>query len=122
MAAEHLDTALHSISVDLVSLEKKEWSGAAKSISAPSLYGQIGILYGHTPLLSVLRKGTVTIVAVDGETLKFEVSKAVVTPNTGSVALHEVSSGDPEVDDAPGFLSVDGNLVTVVADVVTPVF
>jgi len=108
------------ISVDLVSLEKKVWAGAARSISAPSMKGQIGIWVGHTPLLAVLRKGTVTIVALDGETLTFEVSKAVASPST-EVLLPEIASGDPEVDASPGFLSVDANLVTVVADVVTPI-
>ena len=109
------------ISVDLVSLEKKEWSGSAQSVSVPSVHGQIGIWVGHTPLLAVLRKGIVTIVALDGETVKFEVSKAVVSPNTEPTALPELTSGDPDVDASPGFLSVDANLVTVVADVVTPV-
>lgn len=120
MATDNEDGTLKAISVDLVSLEKKEWSGAARAISAPSVHGQIGIWVGHTPLLAVLRKGTVTITAIDGQTFAFEVSKAVVSPNT-EAAMPEIASGDPDVDASPGFLSVDANLVTVVADVVTPV-
>lgn len=116
------DAGIRAISVDLVSLEKKEWSGAARAISAPSVHGQIGIWVGHTPLLAVLRHGTVTITALDGERFAFEVSKAVVSPNTDTdvVTPEEIISGDPDIDASPGFLSVDGNLVTVVADVVTP--
>lgn len=120
MATDVADTTAKAISVDLVSLEKKEWSGAARAISAPSIHGQIGIWVGHTPLLAVLRRGTVTITALDGETFSFEVSKAVVSPNTEEISLPEISSGDPEINASPGFLSVDGNLITVVADVVTP--
>ena len=120
MATDVADTTAKAISVDLVSLEKKEWSGAARAISAPSIHGQIGIWVGHMPLLAVLRRGTVTITALDGETFSFEVSKAVVSPNTEEISLPEISSGDPEINASPGFLSVDGNLITVVADVVTP--
>jgi len=106
------------ISVDLVSQEKKVWAGSARSISAPSVNGQIGIWAGHTPLMAVLQPGHVSLIAGDGTPFDFEISKAV----NSQITMSEISggtTGEPEIDNAAGFLSVDGNLVTVVADVIT---
>jgi len=106
------------ISVDLVSQERKIWAGSARSVSAPSVNGQIGIWAGHTPLMAVLQAGRVSLIATDGTSVDFEISKAV---NSGA-SLSDITgaiSGEPEIDNAAGFLSVDGNLVTVVADVIT---
>ncbi|WP_265521902.1 F0F1 ATP synthase subunit epsilon [Oerskovia flava] len=83
------------LNVDLVAADRKIWSGEAKSVSAPAADGEIGILADHSPLLSVLRPGTVRI---------------------------KGSSGGPfEVEVTGGFLSVDANLVTIVADSATVV-
>jgi F-type H+-transporting ATPase subunit epsilon len=107
------------MSVDLVSQSKMVWSGSAKSLSAPSTGGQIGILPGHTPLVAVLEPGLVSLTATDGSRLVYRIEKAVAT------VLAEVdltgTSANPNITNAAGFLSVDGNLVTVVADVISPV-
>ncbi|GAB2472762.1 F0F1 ATP synthase subunit epsilon [Xylanimonas ulmi] len=81
------------LSVDLVATDRKVWSGIARQVSAPSVDGQIGILAGHTPILAVLRPGTVRVTADEGPVFEVHV--------TG------------------GFVSVDDNLVTVVADEIT---
>lgn len=78
------------LSVDLVSRDRKVWSGAAIQVSAPSADGQVGILANHTPLLAVLRPGTVKVETTSGTALEAQV--------TG------------------GFVSVDDNLVTLVVD------
>jgi F-type H+-transporting ATPase subunit epsilon len=78
------------LSVDLVSRDRKVWSGAASQVSAPSVDGQIGILANHTPLLAVLRPGTIKVETTSGPALEARV--------TG------------------GFVSVDNNLVTLVVD------
>ena len=78
------------LEVDLVAADRKVWSGPARQVSAPAADGEIGILVGHTPLLAVLRAGQVRITSADGE----------------NVAA--VISG--------GFLSVDSDTVTIVAD------
>ncbi|WP_425956421.1 F0F1 ATP synthase subunit epsilon [Xylanimonas sp. McL0601] len=83
------------LSVDLVATDRKIWSGVARQVSAPSVDGQIGILSGHTPILAVLRPGTVRVTTDDGASFEVHV--------TG------------------GFVSVDDNLVTVVADEITPI-
>ena len=78
------------LEVNLVSAERKVWSGEAQMVSAPSIEGEMGILSGHAPVLAVLRAGTVRITDVGGTT-----------------HAHRVDSG---------FLSVDSDHVTVVVD------
>ncbi|MGA1669484.1 MAG: F0F1 ATP synthase subunit epsilon [Candidatus Nanopelagicaceae bacterium] len=52
--------------VELVSPEKRVWSGEASMVSARTLEGDIGILPNHAPLFGVLADGQVRIKAVDG--------------------------------------------------------
>ncbi|MCM6777885.1 F0F1 ATP synthase subunit epsilon [Nocardia sp. CDC159] len=56
------------MSVDLVSIERRMWSGEASFVSAQTTEGQIGILPGHEPVLGQLAEdSSVTIVSTDGE-------------------------------------------------------
>jgi F-type H+-transporting ATPase subunit epsilon len=81
------------LEVDLVATDGKVWSGTARQVSAPAADGEIGILAGHTPILSVLRPGEVRVQPVGGgEPLRWHVDG--------------------------GFLSVDSDTVTVVVDTV----
>ncbi len=56
------------MSVDLVAIERRLWSGRASFVRAQTTEGEIGILPGHEPVLGQLVEGgTVTIVSTDGE-------------------------------------------------------
>ncbi|MBD7919576.1 F0F1 ATP synthase subunit epsilon [Cellulomonas sp. Sa3CUA2] len=79
------------LEVDVVAADGKVWSGTARQVSAPAADGDIGILAGHTPILSVLRPGAVRVVPAGG----------------GAPLSWQVDGG---------FLSVDSDLVTVVVD------
>lgn len=80
------------LNVDLVAADRKVWSGQARMVTAPAADGEIGILAGHSPLLSVMREGSVRI---------------------------KTDGGDPvEVHITGGFLSVDADQVMIVADAV----
>ncbi len=77
------------LTVSIVSADQEVWSGKAKQIIARTVIGEIGILAGHEPVLAILGTGEVR-----------------VTTNEGTVIT-------ATADD--GFLSVDNNVVTVVA-------
>ena len=79
------------LDVDLVAEDRTVWSGEATMVSAPAADGEMGILPGHSPVLAVLRPGTVRITPTAG----------------GSPTVIRVDSG---------FLSVDHDRVTVVVD------
>jgi len=78
--------------VELVAADRKVWEGDVKQVSARSVDGELGILAGHTPLLGILVSGDVRIESMSGQT------------HTATVDS--------------GFLSVDHDRVTIVAEVV----
>jgi len=82
---------MSNLNVAVVAVDRKVWSGEAKSIVAKTPEGEIGILPGHEPVLSLLVNGVVRIESLDGEKI--------------TVAVHG------------GFFSVDSNQVKVLAEV-----
>lgn len=79
-----------TITVDIVAPDQTLWSGTARSVSAPTVEGSIGLLAQHEPVLAVLRAGSVAVVGEDG--------------------------ARTEVAIEGGFLSFDQDKVTIVAD------
>ncbi len=77
------------LQVELVAADRKVWEGEASMVSARSVDGEMGILPGHTPVLSVLVSGEVRV---------------------------HTDSGDGTAVIDSGFLSVDNDRVTIVAD------
>lgn len=77
------------LSVSVVSADEEVWSGEAKQLVAKTLIGEIGILRGHEPMLAILDEGDVRI-----------------TMENGSVVTARAQDG---------FLSVDHDVVTIVA-------
>ncbi|MCJ1672942.1 F0F1 ATP synthase subunit epsilon [Rathayibacter sp. VKM Ac-2929] len=77
------------LKVSVVSANAEVWAGDAKQISARTVEGEIGILVGHEPMLAILASGEVRVTAADGTRIT------------------------AQADD--GFLSVENDVVTVVA-------
>lgn len=84
---------MSSLNVELVAADRKVWSGEASMIRARTQEGEIGIMPGHTPLLGVLIVGDVVISGAEGG-----------------------ESQTAHIDG--GFLSVDHDTVTIVAETV----
>lgn len=80
---------MSALQVELVAADRKVWSGEARSVRARSTEGDLGILPGHTPLLAVLVGGEVSVATEGG--------RETVTIDAG-------------------FLSVDHDRVTIVAE------
>lgn len=80
-----------NLEVAVVSAERLLWQGEAKTVVAKTPEGEIGILPGHEPVLSLLVESPLRIEEPDG-------SKMLV-------AVHG------------GFFSVDSNKVNVIAEV-----
>ena len=55
-----------SVKVELVSAERRVWSGEATIVLARTAEGDLGIMANHAPLLGVLVNGVVSIKVVDG--------------------------------------------------------
>ncbi len=56
------------LQVELVAADRLVWSGAAKMVVARTSEGDVGVLPGHAPLLSVLVEGVVDVTTTEGET------------------------------------------------------
>lgn len=80
--ARDVGTGLH---VELVAAHRTVWSGAASMVIARTTEGDIGVLAGHAPLLSLLIDAEVEIAAEDG------IVHAVVDGGFISVAGDRVS-------------------------------
>lgn len=59
-----------TIKVDVVSAEEQIFSGEAKFVALPGETGELGILPGHTPLITRIRPGAVRI-EVEGSNDEF---------------------------------------------------
>ena len=57
--------ALH---VELVAADRTVWSGEATMVIARTVEGDLGVLRGHAPLLSVIIEGVVDVQTAEGET------------------------------------------------------
>jgi F-type H+-transporting ATPase subunit epsilon len=76
-----------SLKVELVSPEKKVWSGEAVSVSARTLAGDLGILTDHIPLLGVLVDGKVVINGTDGSVSEFNVNGGFLSVSNNRVSI-----------------------------------
>jgi F-type H+-transporting ATPase subunit epsilon len=56
-----------TMNVELVSVERKLWSGEASAIFARTTEGELGILPGHTALLGALAEGWIVRIEREGE-------------------------------------------------------
>ena len=77
------------LKVSLVSAESEIWSGEASLVVAKTVLGEIGFMPGHEPVLAILAEGQVRITETSG-------SKIVANAQDG-------------------FLSMEGNVLTIVA-------
>jgi F-type H+-transporting ATPase subunit epsilon len=78
------------LQVELVSADRRVWSGEASIVVVRTVDGDLGILPGHAPVLAVLAPGEIKIEPVSGE---------VVTATVDG-----------------GFLSVEHDRITLVSD------
>ena len=80
---------MSNLDVQLVAADRQVWQGEANGVYARTVDGEIGILPGHQPILYVLVEGDVVVVPAQGERRTVKIDG--------------------------GFLSVDKDVVTVVA-------
>jgi len=81
-----------SMQVDIVSVEQSIFSGKVKMLVASGEEGDLGILPGHTQLLTAIKPGHIKLIELNGEERLYYISG--------------------------GFLEVQPNAVTVLADTV----
>ncbi|HEU0230756.1 MAG TPA: F0F1 ATP synthase subunit epsilon [Burkholderiaceae bacterium] len=76
-----------NLHVDVVSAEESIFSGEAKFVSLPGEAGELGVMPGHTPLISRIRPGTVKIVLAEGGEESIFVAGGILEIQPGVVTV-----------------------------------
>lgn len=88
------------MSVELVAVERRVWSGTASFLTAETTEGELGVLPGHQPLLGELVEGGVVQVrTTDGETITAAVFGGFLSVTGDKVSvLAEAAELSDEID------------------------
>jgi len=90
-----------TIHCDIVSAEEEIFSGLVELLVATGELGELGINYGHAPLLTSLVPGPVRIVTQDGQEKIFYVSGGFLEVQPGVVSiLADTAIRADDVDEA----------------------
>jgi len=86
-------SASRRLKVRVISPTKAAFEGEASAVVAPAHDGEVGILFGHAPMVVLLGTGELRIASPDGET-RFRVSRGFlqVVDNEVSVLAEEVET------------------------------
>jgi F-type H+-transporting ATPase subunit epsilon len=90
-----------ALQVELVAADRTVWSGEATMVIARTVEGDIGILRGHAPVLSLLADAVVEIDAGDGEVVKAAVDGGFISVAHDRVSIlseHAVLAADIDLD------------------------
>ena len=91
---------MSTIQVDVVSAEAEVFSGQAEFVSLPGESGELGILPGHTPLITRIKPGAVRIQNGQNEELVFVAGGILeVQPNRVTVLADTAIRGE-DLDEA----------------------
>ena len=95
------------IQLEVVTPERRVIAEPVDMVTVPGLGGELGILPGHTPLISQLQTGVLTYVA-EGKSSQLHVSGGFVEVRDDHVSvLAEVAERPDEIDAARAKLSRD---------------
>ena len=89
-----------ALQVELVAADRTVWSGEATMVIARTVEGDIGILRGHAPVLSLLTDAVVEIDAGDGEVVMAAVDGGFISVANDRVSIlseHAVLAADIDV-------------------------
>ena len=75
------------LQVELVAADRIVWSGEAKMVIARTTEGDMGVLPGHTPVLSVMVEGVIDIQTVGGETWVAAVDAGFISVSNDRVSI-----------------------------------
>jgi len=94
-------SSVKPIQVDIVSAEAELFSGKAAMVIVSGAMGELGIVHGHSPLLTKLKPGHVRIIQENDEQLLIYVSGGLleVQPYTVTI-LAQVAVRGEELDEA----------------------
>ncbi len=106
---------MSDLQVELVAADRTVWSGSASMVIARTVEGDVGVLRGHAPMLSLLTEATVEISEVDGGVIVAAVDAGFLSVAADRVSIlseYAVLAQDIVVDDAKAELEAAHGLPT----------
>ena len=88
------------IQLEVVTPERRVLAESVDMVTVPGLGGELGILPGHTPLISQLQTGVLTYVQ-EGKSYQLHVSGGFVEVRDDNVSVLAVVAERPDEIDAP---------------------
>jgi len=73
--------------LEIITPEKKIYSGKITSVQLPGSKGSFAILNHHAPIISTLEKGRIKVVEPDGSTLYFDIEGGVVENKNNKIIV-----------------------------------
>jgi F-type H+-transporting ATPase subunit epsilon len=90
-----------ALQIELVAADRVVWSGQASEVLARTVAGDLGVLSGHAPLLSLLVPGVVEIKPLEGDVVRAAVAEGFLSVADNHVSiLSEDAFLASEVDSA----------------------
>lgn len=75
------------LQIELVAADRVVWSGQAKEVMARTVAGDLGVLSGHAPLLSLLVPGVVEITPLEGDVVRAAVDEGFLSVADNHVSI-----------------------------------
>ncbi|MAO02830.1 MAG: ATP synthase F1 subunit epsilon [Flavobacteriales bacterium] len=73
--------------LEIVTPEKKLFTGSINSIKVPGKDGEFEILNNHAPIISTLIKGEIRIISTDQKTENFQISGGVIEMQKNNIIV-----------------------------------
>jgi F-type H+-transporting ATPase subunit epsilon len=92
-----------ALQVELVAADRTVWSGEATMVIARTTEGDVGVLRGHAPMLSLLTEAVVEIAEVDGDVVVAAVDGGFLSVANDRVSIlseRALLAAEIDVDDA----------------------
>lgn len=101
MSIGQADDMAMTTQLDIVSAEKEIFSGLVEMVIASAELGEVGIVPGHAPLLTLLKPGEIRVTLSGGEQVLYYVSGGMleVQPHHVTVLADTVERAD-DIDEA----------------------
>jgi F-type H+-transporting ATPase subunit epsilon len=75
------------LQIELVAADRVVWSGQASQVMARTVNGDLGVLSGHAPLLSLLVPGVVEITPLEGDVVRVAVEEGFLSVADNHVSI-----------------------------------
>ena len=73
--------------LDVITPEKKLFSGEVELVKVPGTNGSFEMLNNHAPIVSSLAEGEIKIIPVNGETIYFNISGGLVELSDNYISI-----------------------------------